>query len=139
MSRAEKLTASSSCSGSTTLEFYSTELNPLVLRVTHLLLPACCIADSNYPYSSRQCRSSVDFIASFKQVKSAFLWLFVIPARTIRCMVYLLSRIVPQVARQQKISLPNSFPLLFMIGNSPMGWSASRLAILFGWNFYPSR
>jgi len=103
------------------------------------LLPSGCDHGRKQLFKPDNVEVLVDFIASFKQVKSAFLMAFRHPSTNDPlCMACLLSRIVPRVStttEENIIQYPIHFPLyLWSTGNSPMGWKAQKwLYSRFGW------
>ena len=118
------------------LEFIPPELNPLVLRVTHLLLPAWLRSRTAITHiQADNVEVLVDFYRQFQAGKIRFLMAFRHPSTNDPlCMAYLLSRIVPQVARQQKISLHYPIHSHFIYdrgiplwAGAQVGWLYSRL------------
>jgi hypothetical protein len=118
------------------LEFIPPALNPVVLRVTQLLLPAWLRSQTAITHiQADNVEVLVDFYRQFQAGKIRFLMAFRHPsADDPLCMAYLLSHLVPRVARQQGISLQKPIHSHFIYdrgiplwAGAQTGWLYSRL------------
>ena len=118
------------------LEFIPSQLNPLVLRLVTLLLPAWLRSRS--AITEVRAANVVELAKLYQQFqagKSRFLLAFRHPTTDDQlCMAYLLHHILPQVARQQGISLryPTHSHFIYDRGiplwaGAQIGWLYSRL------------
>ncbi len=89
------------------LEFLPPALNPLVLRGAQLILPAILRSRTTITQiEANNVETLVDLYQQFQTGKIRFLMAFRHPsADDPFCMLHLLSRLVPQVAKQKQISL----------------------------------
>lgn len=118
------------------LEFIPPALNPVILRATQLLLPAWLRSKTAITHiQADNVEVLVDLYQQFQAGKIRFLMAFRHPSiNDPLCMAYLLSRIVPQVARQQQIALQKPIHSHFIYdrgiplwAGKHQGWLYSRL------------
>ena len=118
------------------LEFISPAFNPLVLRVAQLMLPSWLrLGTTITDIQADNVETLVDLYRQFQAGKIRFLIAFRHPsANDPLCMGYLLSHLVPQVAKQQKISLQYPIYAHFIYdrgiplwAGAWVGWLYSRL------------
>lgn len=118
------------------LEFIPPELNPVVLRVTQLLLPAWLRSRTAITHiQADNVEALIELYRQFQASKIRFLMAFRHPsADDPLCMAYLLSHIVPRVARQQGIPLQYPIHSHFIYdrgiplwAGAQVGWLYSRL------------
>lgn len=115
------------------LEFITPALNPVVLRVTQLLLPAWLRSQTAITdIQADNLEVLVDFYRQFQAGKIRFLMAFRHPsADDPLCMAYLLSHLVPQVARQQKILLQNPIHSHFIYDRGIPLWAGAQIGWLY--------
>lgn len=115
------------------LEFIPPALNPLVLRLTKLLLPA--LLRSQTAITDIQADNTsvlVDLYRDFEAGKTRFIMAFRHPSpQDPFCMAYLLHRLVPQVARQKQISLQRPVHAHFLYDRGIPLWAGARVGWLF--------
>lgn len=118
------------------LEFISPNLNPLVLRLTQLLLPAWLRSRTAISHiQADNVEALVELYQQFQTGKIRFLMAFRHPSSDDPlCMAYLVHHLVPQVARQQQISLQRPIHSHFIYdrgiplwAGAHVGWLYSRL------------
>ena len=114
------------------LEFIPPNLNPLVLRLTQLLSPALLRWQTAISHiQADNTEILVELYRSFEAGKIRLLLAFRHPSPDDPfCMAHLLHRLVPQVARQQQISLqpPHSY---FLYDRGIPLWAGARVGWLF--------
>lgn len=115
------------------LEFIPPALNPLVLRLTQLLLPALLRSQTAITQiQADRTEVLVDLYRSFGAGKTRFIMAFRHPSPDDPfCMAYLLHRLVPQTARQQQISLPRPIHAHFLYDRGIPLWAGARVGWLF--------
>jgi len=115
------------------LEFIPPALNPLVLRVTQLLLPALLRSQTAITHiQADNAEVLADLYRSFEAGKTRFIMAFRHPSPDDPfCMAYLLYRLVPQVARQQQILLPRPIHAHFLYDRGIPLWAGARVGWLF--------
>lgn len=115
------------------LEFIPPALNPLVLRATQLLLPAwlrwqTAITD----IQADNVEVLVDLYHQFQAGKIRFLMAFRHPSVDDQlCMAYLLQHILPQIARQKKISLQYPIHAHFIYDRGIPLWAGAHISWLY--------
>ncbi|QLE55183.1 1-acyl-sn-glycerol-3-phosphate acyltransferase [Nostoc sp. TCL26-01] len=118
------------------LEFIPPAFNPLVLRCVHLLLPTWLRTQSGITQiEADNVESLVNLYRQFQDQKVRFLLAFRHPSTADPfCLVYLLSRLVPRVAREQGIGLQSPVHAHFIYdrgiplwAGAYVGWLASQL------------
>jgi len=136
VSRKEKLLPHPIIQVQPPLEFIPPAFNPLVLRGIQLLLPAWLRWQTKITHiQADNVETLVDLYQQFQAGKIRFMMAFRHPsADDPLCMAYLLSRLVPEVARQQKISLQRPIHSHFIYdrgipiwAGAYVGWLYSRL------------
>ena len=115
------------------LEFIPPALNPLVLRLTQLLLPALVRSQTAITHIQADNTSVlVDLYRDFEAGKTRFIMAFRHPSPDDPfCMAYLLHRLVPQVARQKQISLQRPVHAHFLYDRGIPLWAGARVSWLF--------
>jgi hypothetical protein len=115
------------------LEFIPPALNPVILRATQLLLPAWLRSKTAITHiQADNVEVLVDLYQQFQAGKIRFLMAFRHPSiDDPLCMAYLLSRIVPQVARQQKIALQKPIHSHFIYDRGIPLWAGKRQGWLY--------
>jgi len=115
------------------LEFIPPALNPLVLRLTQLLLPA--LVRSRTAITQIQADNTqvlAELYHQFQAGKIRLLLAFRHPSPDDPfCMAYLLHRLVPQVARQQQISLQPPIHAYFLYDRGIPLWAGASVSWLF--------
>ena len=115
------------------LEFIPPALNPLVLRLTKLLLPA--LVRSQTAITRIQADNTevlVELYRDFEAGKTRFIMAFRHPSpQDPFCLAYLLHRLVPQVARQQQILLQRPVHAHFLYDRGIPLWAGARVGWLF--------
>lgn len=115
------------------LEFIPPALNPLVVRGAQLLLPAWLRSRTAITHiSADNVETLIDLYQQFQAGKIRFLMAFRHPSGDDPlCMLYLLSHILPQVARQQKISLTSPIHSHFIYDRGIPLWAGSYITWLY--------
>ena len=115
------------------LEFIPPALNPLVLRVTQLLLPAMLRSQTAITHiQADNAEVLADLYRSFEAGKTRFIMAFRHPSPDDPfCMAYLLYRLVPRVARQQQILIPHPIHAHFLYDRGIPLWAGARVGWLF--------
>ena len=115
------------------LKFIPPALNPLVLRVSQLILPAWLRWRTDITrIEAENVEALVDLYQQFQDGKIRFLMAFRHPsADDPLCMGYLLSKLVPQVARQQKISLQQPIHAHFIYDRGIPLWAGAWVGWLY--------
>ncbi len=115
------------------LEFIPPAFNPAVLRATQLLLPAWLLSKTAITHiQADNVEVLVDLYQQFQAGKIRFLLAFRHPSiDDPLCMAYLLSRIVPQVARQQQIALQKPIHSHFIYDRGIPLWAGKRQGWLY--------
>lgn len=115
------------------LEFIPPAFNPAVLRATQLLLPAWLRSKTAITHiQADNVEVLVNLYQQFQAGKIRFLMAFRHPSiDDPLCMAYLLSRIVPQVARQQQIALQKPIHSHFIYDRGIPLWAGKRQGWLY--------
>ncbi len=115
------------------LEFIPPALNPVVLRVTQLLLPAWLRSRAAITHiQADNVEVLVDFYRQFQAGEIRFLMAFRHPSTNDPlCMAYLLFHIVPLLARQQKISLQHPIHSHFIYDRGIPLWAGAQVGWLY--------
>ncbi|MDZ4874842.1 MAG: hypothetical protein CLLPBCKN_004238 [Chroococcidiopsis cubana SAG 39.79] len=115
------------------LEFIPPALNPFVLRGTQLLLPVLLRSQTAITHiQAENTEVLVDLYRAFGAGKTRFIMAFRHPSPDDPfCMAYLLHRLVPQVARQQQISLPRPIHAHFLYDRGIPLWAGAHVSWLF--------
>jgi len=115
------------------LEFISPDLNPLVLRLTQLLLPAWLRSRTAISHiQADNVEALVDLYQQFQAGKIRFLMAFRHPSSDDPlCMAYLVHHLVPQVARQQQISLQHPIHAHFIYDRGIPLWAGAHIGWLY--------
>lgn len=115
------------------LEFIPPALNPVVLRVTQLLLPAWLRSKTAITHiQADNVEVLVDLYQQFQAGKIRFLMAFRHPSiDDPLCMAYLLSYLIPEVARQQQISLQKPIHSHFIYDRGIPLWAGKRQGWLY--------
>lgn len=115
------------------LKFIPPELNPLVLRGAQMILPAWLRSQTSITdIKADNVETLVDMYRQFQESKIRFLIAFRHPsADDPLCLLYLLSHLVPRVARQQKISLKHPTHVHFIYDRGIPLWAGSFITWLY--------
>lgn len=115
------------------LKFIPPAFNPLVLRGVQLLLPAWLRWQTKITHiQADNVETLVDLYQQFQAGKIRFMMAFRHPsADDPLCMAYLLSRLVPEVARQQKISLQQPIHAHFIFDRGIPLWAGAYVGWLY--------
>ncbi len=115
------------------LEFIPPAFNPLVLRVIQLLLPGWMRSRTGISHiQADNVEVLVDLYRQFQAGKIRFLMAFRHPSTDDPlCMAYLVHHLVPQIARQQQISLQSPIHAHFLYDRGIPLWAGSRVAWLY--------
>ncbi len=115
------------------LEFIPPAFNPLVLRVIQLLLPGWMRSRTGISHiQADNVEVLVDLYRQFQAGKIRFLMAFRHPSTDDPlCMAYLVHHLVPQIARQQQISLQSPIHAHFLYDRGIPLWAGSSVAWLY--------
>lgn len=115
------------------LEFIPPVLNPLVLRLTKLLLPALVRSQTAITHIQADNTSVLaELYRDFEAGKTRFMMAFRHPSpQDPFCMAYLLHSLVPQMARQKQISLQRPVHAHFLYDRGIPLWAGARVGWLF--------
>lgn len=115
------------------LEFIPPAFNPVVLRVTQLLLPAWLRSRTAITHiQADNVEVLVDLYQQFQAGKIRFLMAFRHPSiNDPLCMAYLLSYLVPEIARQKQISLQKPIHSHFIYDRGIPLWAGKRQGWLY--------
>lgn len=115
------------------LEFIPPNLNPIVLRLTQLLLPVLVRSKTAITHvQADNTEVLVELYRDFEAGKTRFIMAFRHPSPDDPfCMAYLLHRLVPQIARQKQISLQHPVHAHFLYDRGIPLWAGSGVSWLF--------
>lgn len=115
------------------LEFIPPNLNPLVLRVIQLLLPAWLRSQTGITQiQADNVETLLDLYRQFQAGKIRFMMAFRHPSTDDPlCMAYLLHHILPQVARKQGISLQRPIHSHFIYDRGIPLWAGAHIGWLY--------
>ena len=115
------------------LEFIPSALNPLVVRAAQLILPSWLRSQTPITHiQADNAEGLVELYRQFQAGKIRFMMAFRHPSTDDQlCMAYLLSRIVPQVARKQSISLQHPIHAHFIYDRGIPLWAGAWVGWLY--------